>query len=187
MTMLERDKIESIMESIKIWSDYPWHHKLNYILEHDQAQRAVIEGLKDVCANAYVVVGQLSHDAGLFEHPINTYVLDNLSAGASGKQIPHKNIPAYPASQKIEQQAKRIQELEQWQNIVTGTGTDQEAVIRMAATEYTKVAIQAWKEKCEQQAKENQTLREALRFIATQNKPGNWAVEIAQHAIKEVS
>lgn len=65
----------------------------------------------------------------------------------------------------IEQQAKKIQELEDWQKIVTGTGTDQEAVVRMAATEYTKVAVQCWKEKCEQQAQEIARLREALKGI----------------------
>lgn len=59
-------------------------------------------------------------------------------------------------------QRARIQELEQWQKIVTGTRTDQEAVIRMAATEYTKFAIQAWKEKCEQQAKEIVELRAVI-------------------------
>lgn len=31
------------------------------------------------------------------------------------------------------------------------------------------------------------TLREALEFIATQNKPGNWAVESAKQALKEVN
>lgn len=40
----------------------------------------------------------------------------------------------------------RIRELEDWQNIVLGSGTDQETVIRMAANEYTKTAVQCWKE-----------------------------------------
>jgi Cys-tRNA synthase (O-phospho-L-seryl-tRNA:Cys-tRNA synthase) len=52
------------------------------------------------------------------------------------------------------EQRQRIQELEEWQKIVLGTGTDQEAVIRMAATEYTKVAIQTWKEANEKQRAE---------------------------------
>ena len=42
MVTLTRDKLESIIEDIKVMSDYPWHHKLNFILENDQAQRAVI-------------------------------------------------------------------------------------------------------------------------------------------------
>lgn len=157
-----------------------------------------------------------------------------------GKFSPYaRNIAAHDQAQReeIEQQAKLIQELEEWKKIVTGSGTDQETVIRMAATEYTKVAVQSWKEKCEQQAKEiaelrqydartiavakttsstvsnlllagpltpqqiavgkdveirrlakeNQALREALQFIARQYKPGNWAVELAKQALKEVN
>lgn len=41
----------------------------------------------------------------------------------------------------------RVTELEQWQAIVMGSGTEQETVIRMAATEYTKTAVQCWKDK----------------------------------------
>lgn len=39
------------------------------------------------------------------------------------------------------------QELKEWQRIVIGAGTDQESVIRMAAAEYTKTAVQCWKKK----------------------------------------
>lgn len=42
MMTLTRDKLESIIEDIKVMSDYPWHHKLNFILKNDQAQRVVI-------------------------------------------------------------------------------------------------------------------------------------------------
>jgi len=41
---------------------------------------------------------------------------------------------------------REIAELKEWKSIVMGTGTDQEAVIRMAAAEYTRVAVAAWKE-----------------------------------------
>lgn len=60
----------------------------------------------------------------------------------------------------IEQQAKELTELREWKHIILGTGTDQEAVIRMAATEYTKVAIQTWKEANEEQRQEIARLRE---------------------------
>jgi hypothetical protein len=40
----------------------------------------------------------------------------------------------------------RVKELEEWKHIVTGAGTDQESVIRLAAYEYTKIAVQCWKE-----------------------------------------
>lgn len=44
----------------------------------------------------------------------------------------------------------RVKELEEWRKIVVGSGTDQETVIRMAASEYTKTAVQCWKDKVEQ-------------------------------------
>lgn len=54
----------------------------------------------------------------------------------------------------------RIKELEDWQKIVLGSGTDQETVIRMAASEYTKTAVQCWKDKVEQLAKELDAARQ---------------------------
>lgn len=65
----------------------------------------------------------------------------------------------------IEQQRKRIQELEEWQKIIIGTGTVQEAAIRMVAAEYTQVAMQVWEEKVEQQAQELEKLK-ADAFLA---------------------
>lgn len=62
----------------------------------------------------------------------------------------------------IEQQAKELAELREWKRIILGTGTDQEAVIRLAATEYTKVAIQTWKAANAEQRQEIARLREAL-------------------------
>ena len=41
---------------------------------------------------------------------------------------------------------EKVKELKEWQRVVVGTGTDQEAVVRMAATEYTKTAVQCWKD-----------------------------------------
>lgn len=40
----------------------------------------------------------------------------------------------------------KVQALEEWKRIVTGAGTDQESVIRLAAIEYTKTAVQCWKD-----------------------------------------
>lgn len=59
-------------------------------------------------------------------------------------------------------QRQRIEEMEEWKRIVLGTGTDQEAVIRMAAYEYTKVAAQAWKEKFAHLEQQNAAQRELL-------------------------
>lgn len=40
---------------------------------------------------------------------------------------------------------RKYEELEEWRRIILGTGTDQEAVIRLAAAEYTKVAVESWR------------------------------------------
>ena len=52
---------------------------------------------------------------------------------------------------------EELEQLREWKAIVLGTGTDREAVIRMAAAEYTKTAVQCWKDenaKLRQQVKE---------------------------------
>ncbi len=57
------------------------------------------------------------------------------------------HTPPHPDAQAtIAALQARVQELEEWKHIVTGAGTDQESVIRLAAHEYTKPAIQCWKE-----------------------------------------
>lgn len=40
---MTREELEKVIDEIKVDSDYPWMHKLDYILQNDQAQRAVIE------------------------------------------------------------------------------------------------------------------------------------------------
>lgn len=91
-------------------------------------------------------------------------------------------IDDHDADQRVE-----IERLEEWKRIVLGTGTDQEAVIRMAAAEYTQAAIRCWKDKCEHQAQEIARLREALERIV--ESEGLWtkndmAYE-AQQALRE--
>ena len=46
----------------------------------------------------------------------------------------------------LDAEREKVKELKEWQRVVVGTGTDQEAVVRMAATEYTKTAVQCWKD-----------------------------------------
>ncbi len=65
----------------------------------------------------------------------------------------------------------RVKELEEWKHIVTGAGTDQESVIRLAAYEYTKIAVQCWKEanaklesQLTQRTAELEAVREQLRL-----------------------
>lgn len=50
-----------------------------------------------------------------------------------------------------EQKALRVEllKLQEWQQIILGTGLDREAVIRMAATKYTETAITCWRDEVE--------------------------------------
>ena len=50
------------------------------------------------------------------------------------------------AQRALDAEREKVKELKEWQRVVVGTGTDQEAVVRMAATEYTKTAVQCWKD-----------------------------------------
>lgn len=172
MTLLSREEFLLSIQTISLQETMAGVRELeNHLSDHDQAQREVIDELKQ-------------------------QMVDCLKLNEADKAVVSKVVLKHSktAIEQIEQQAKRIQELEQWQKIVTGTGTDQEAVIRMAATEYTKVAIQSWKEKCEQQAKEITELREALQLLYDcQNGcplpkyEADWtrAMELAEHALKE--
>lgn len=50
------------------------------------------------------------------------------------------------AKEIIQQLEANVEKLEKWKRIILGAGTDREAVIRMAAAEYTEVAVQCWRE-----------------------------------------
>lgn len=92
----------------------------------------------------------------------NADLLDNLSR-CKGNEL----------AAEVEQLKAELTKLKEWQQIILGTGTDQEAVIRMAATKYTEVAVQSWREevgklKAElaQATAREARLREALRIHA---------------------
>lgn len=87
-------------------------------------------------------------------------------------RLAYDQLVAHDAEQRAE-----IARLEEWKRIVMGTGTDMEAVIRMAAAEYTQTAIQCWKDKCEQQEREIARLREAPQIYkeaSIQSHNGHW-------------
>ena len=50
-------------------------------------------------------------------------------------------------SKRVEDLKTELAEAQEWKRTILGTGTDQEAVIRLAASEYTKLAVQCWKDK----------------------------------------
>lgn len=73
---------------------------------------------------------------------------------AKDQQVQAWQMAYEGVQQQLAAKDARVKELEDWKRIVEGTGTDQEAVVRMAATEYTKTAVQTWKDhtaKLEQQ------------------------------------
>jgi len=78
----------------------------------------------------------------------------------------------------------KVQELEDWKRIVTGAGTDQESVIRLAATEYTKTAVQCWRDanaQLQERLDTLETLVKALpvldmRFDSVAVGPLGWTV-----------
>lgn len=87
------------------------------------------------------------------------------------------------------EQRAEIVRLTEWHRIVLGTGTDREAVIRMAAAEYTQTAVQCWKDKCDQQEQEIARLREALKdamnLIDVDNLTTQTVYRNCQQALKE--
>lgn len=77
------------------------------------------------------------------------------------KQIPEEYVTKADHDAALDAAQARVKELEDWQRIVLGTGTDQEAVIRMAASEYTKTAVQCWRDA-------NETLQAQIRQVGAQ-------------------
>lgn len=79
---------------------------------------------------------------------------------------------------------REIAELKEWKSIILGTGTDQEAVIRMAAAGYTQVAVQAWKQSYHALMKQAMRLSEyaallsnaVLRVGEFENETDSWPV-----------
>ena len=73
---------------------------------------------------------------------------------------------------RYDELVKENARLKEWQTIILGTGTDLEAVLRMAATEYAKTAIECWKAEnahlkveLEQARQREARLREALQEL----------------------
>lgn len=53
------------------------------------------------------------------------------------------------SSNSWEQVTSELAKLQEWQKIILGTGTDQEAVIRMAAAKYMEAVIASWRDEVE--------------------------------------
>ena len=67
----------------------------------------------------------------------------------------------------LDAEREKVKELKEWQRVVVGTGTDQEAVVRMAATEYTKTAVQCWKDENAKLTAQLATLQAQLAALTT--------------------
>lgn len=60
--------------------------------------KAERDALREICAEAYQVVGHLAHYAGVFDYPDTVRALDNLCAAADGEPIPHESVLPFSAS-----------------------------------------------------------------------------------------
>ena len=78
-----------------------------------------------------------------------------------GEEAPQSEEAQLQAA--LDAEREKVKELEEWQRVVVGTGTDQEAVVRMAATEYTKTAVQCWKDENAKLTAQLATLQAQLR------------------------
>lgn len=211
--MMTRKALERLCDQIYgLAEPYSSHleQSIQVFLDHDQAQREVIEQLRALCSEVYQVVGSLANDVDLFEHPATSEVLDNLSAAGLGAPLPHKDLLPYPTAPKIEQQAKEIERLkevaESWRNIqqeeicytmreVEALGIDFNKSVMIDGRALWDVCMERITELRKAEAV-NQALREALqaivkiRFLLGNDPKLNPAYEmgdIAQQALKEVS
>lgn len=66
------------------------------------------------------------------------------------------------AQQENAQLKAELAKLHEWQNIILGTGTDQEAVIRLAAAGYTQTAVQCWRIRVEKLEADLENARSAM-------------------------
>lgn len=68
--------------------------------------------------------------------------------------------------ERLEQENAQLKaelaKLHEWQNIILGTGTDQEAVIRLAAAGYTQTAVQCWRIRVEKLEADLENARSAM-------------------------
>lgn len=79
---------------------------------------------------------------------------------SNGRAAASKDVQSLVTAYRALQQT--CHDLEEWKRIILGTGTDQEAVIRLAATEYTKTAVQCWRDKVESLQQTCEELKEQL-------------------------
>ena len=79
-------------------------------------------------------------------------------------------VIAADAQRALDVEREKVKALEEWQRVVVGTGTDQEAVVRMAATEYTKTAVQCWKDENAKLTAQLSTLQAQLRQVEGENE-----------------
>lgn len=176
MMTLTRDKLESVIDNIKVMLDYPWHHKLNFILENDQAQRAVIARYREkVDEQAVDIVDHIDE-----KHKLS-------------KQI-EQQAKEITRLQEVTTAWRNIQQEEMCYVMreIEALGIDINKSVISDGKALWDVCMERIAElrKAEQ---ENTTLREALQSLLT-GKCGEllaerapYSYKQAQHALKEVS
>ena len=98
-----------------------------------------------------------------------------------GEEAPQSEEAQLQAA--LDAERERVKELEEWQRVVVGTGTDQEAVVRMAATEYTKTAVQCWKDENAKLTAQLATLQAQLRQV--EGERDQWIAANTKEPINE--
>lgn len=70
---------------------------------------------------------------------------------------------------------EEIARLKEWKAIVEGTGTEQEAVIRMAADDYLKPVVECWRGKVEKLQADLDRVSEAMEIFKVASYQGHAA------------
>ena len=97
-----------------------------------------------------------------------------------GEEAPQSKEAQLQAA--LDAEREKVKELEEWQRVVVGTGTDQEAVVRMAATEYTKTAVQCWKDENAKLTAQLATLQAQLAAMTESRDAWRLAQECSEKA-----
>ena len=98
-----------------------------------------------------------------------------------GEEAPQSEEAQLQAA--LDAEREKVKELKEWQRVVVGTGTDQEAVVRMAATEYTKTAVQCWKDENAKLTAQLATLQAQLRQV--EGERDQWIAANTKEPINE--
>jgi hypothetical protein len=111
--------------------DEPFSRSAQRIADYDEDRRVLIKAQRDEIDRLKLELSEQREISDWFGSLVKR-------ANIGTMEIP--SLRAY-----VEKLEAELAHLQEWKQIILGTGTDQEAVIRMAATEYTTIAVEAWR------------------------------------------